>query len=319
MGYWSGYDDYRHGPTKKISLAQVFKGAPRKRLVADIVNMVRDYRRTPYEHEGSIQAGIRSALCLAGERWPVADDEARGLLAAAFKKTGVKRPGWWEGQAEYTAPREVCHWCFIELPEDLRRSGKRSAYCSMECVNRAIAKRVEGPKGQGDPVYKACHAAISRLRAKPRDCEHCKKPFRSDRSYQRLCSKACRDAARTTVEERCCEHCSTVFRPHVSKKSEDAGAGKFCSSACRWAYERKNPPTYECACVLCSTPFTGERKNAIYCSNRCLQMFTRMRQGEWPKRMNTPLFDYYFITLAKRQEPTPLTTEIFDSWFQDAA
>lgn len=83
--------------------------------------------------EGPLRAGIRADLCRHGWRWQDADDAARELLASAFRAVRANRPGWDEGQLEWTKEagtlieRSTCANCHKPLPEG------RPKFCSNLC------------------------------------------------------------------------------------------------------------------------------------------------------------------------------------------
>lgn len=83
--------------------------------------------------EGPLRASIRADLCLQGWRWKDADELARDVLAAAFRRVGASRPSWNEGQLEWTIEagtlieRTRCVRCHKPLPEGHHK------FCSHHC------------------------------------------------------------------------------------------------------------------------------------------------------------------------------------------
>lgn len=73
--------------------------------------------------EGPLRQGIRSDLCREGWNWHDADQMAREMLAECFRRTGANRPGWEEGQLEWTVhagtliERTRCARCHGPLPD----------------------------------------------------------------------------------------------------------------------------------------------------------------------------------------------------------
>ncbi len=84
--------------------------------------------------EGPLRAGIRADLCRQGWKWQDADDMAREMLAAAFRKVNAVRPTWNEGQLEWTIhegtliERTRCVRCHKPLPEGHHK------FCSNTCA-----------------------------------------------------------------------------------------------------------------------------------------------------------------------------------------
>ena len=72
----------------------------KKNLVDAAMDILRDWRSSPFEFEGAVRHGIRSALCLEHWSWRDADHEASQTLGMAFRLLGVERPKWHEGQGE---------------------------------------------------------------------------------------------------------------------------------------------------------------------------------------------------------------------------
>ncbi|OWK20076.1 hypothetical protein AJ88_33085 [Mesorhizobium amorphae CCBAU 01583] len=61
---------------KKLAKHPIFGADKRKHVVNQMMDVMADWRLSPFEFEGSCRAGLRSALCLAGHSWQRADDEA---------------------------------------------------------------------------------------------------------------------------------------------------------------------------------------------------------------------------------------------------
>lgn len=84
-----------------------------------------------FAHEGEFIAALRSALCLAGWPWPVADQTARDVVAEALRKARARRPSWAEGQRAYVGIEvkdSVCRHCGIGL------TARQVHYCSNRCA-----------------------------------------------------------------------------------------------------------------------------------------------------------------------------------------
>ncbi|MEF9604351.1 hypothetical protein O4J55_19200 [Paracoccus sp. PXZ] len=101
--------------------------------------------------EGPLRAGIRANLCRQGWGWMGADAMAREMLEEAFRAVRATRPGWDEGQPEWTIhagmliERTRCARCHGPLPEGHHK------FCGTVCAasyNQRLAtrKRAQGEK-----------------------------------------------------------------------------------------------------------------------------------------------------------------------------
>lgn len=83
--------------------------------------------------EGPLRADLRADLCRQGWRWGDADRMAREMLDDAFRAVRANRPGWEEGQPEWTIHagtmigRTQCAHCHKPLPDG------RPKFCSNRC------------------------------------------------------------------------------------------------------------------------------------------------------------------------------------------
>lgn len=108
-------------------------------LVKELVAVIRlafaaGATATLFGLEGPLRAGIRADLCRQGWRWQDADDMAREMLGEAFRAVRATRPGWDEGQPEWTIhagtliERTRCARCHAPLPEGHHK------FCSNVCA-----------------------------------------------------------------------------------------------------------------------------------------------------------------------------------------
>ncbi|RNI21005.1 hypothetical protein EB844_00145 [Paracoccus pantotrophus] len=108
-------------------------------LVKELVAVIRlafaaGATATLFGLEGPLRAGIRADLCRQGWRWQDADDMAREMLDEAFRAVRATRPGWDEGQPEWTIhagtliERTRCARCHAPLPEGHHK------FCSNVCA-----------------------------------------------------------------------------------------------------------------------------------------------------------------------------------------
>lgn len=85
--------------------------------------------------EGPLRAGIRANLCLGGWKWLAADKAAMVTVEGALRRVRAVRPGWYEGQREWTVSagdliqRTRCVKCHKPLPEG------HFKYCGRLCAN----------------------------------------------------------------------------------------------------------------------------------------------------------------------------------------
>ncbi|MDA5240621.1 hypothetical protein EXN32_25205 [Agrobacterium tumefaciens] len=338
-GYKSGYTDFRYGtPKKKVTLAPVFRGDERKRVINEVMDALKDWRDSPFENEGALRSGMRSALCLKGHSWDVSDAEAAALLTASFQHIGVQRPRWDQGQREHTESDGRCIWCFCEI--EASQWGTRSKFCSAECATQMRAvrggewnQRVSGiardalriVKRQALPLIECLHCGTSfrpeemdkrgrrfcsptcaahfHKPARLADCRHCGKSFTMNNHNQKFCSKKCTSVFLRVIKPKECLHCKTMFRPRSRKAS-------YCSLACRDAGSR--PAIYPGTCVWCGVRFLGKSPYAKFCSTNHKSMDYQQRSGR--KNLKRPV-----RTVIPFVPMHMLTAEVFDGWFRRAA
>lgn len=308
-GLFVGLTEYRYGPpedARPITLAgpkkhvPIFRGEKRTHAVNRALDVMRDWRQSPFEHEGPVRAGIRSALCLAGHGWHRSDQQAAEIVAEALRLMGAKRPTWEQGQRHYVEPRENCKWCGIELePGDMV-----AGFCSEEHARFARQHWGFETRSIADAAFSAVDRAMRRLAQKPRKCEECGTKFRPQRegSDQRFCSLQCSAAHRAKeTPPRPCDHCGTVFTPHFGRMNLDQ---RFCSKKC--AYEHRAYERFDRTCACCGAPFVTSSHKALYCSMRCAQIVSGFRTGRnLPKRVSGPVLDYLF-----RRQGLRITSEV---------
>lgn len=123
-------------PPKRRKLGQ--------RRVESLVRELAQVVRTAFEAgeigslfglEGPLRAAIRADLCREGWAWKDADDMAREMLDKTFRTVRANRPGWDEGQREWTVhagtliERTLCIRCKAPLPEGHHK------FCSSLCAS----------------------------------------------------------------------------------------------------------------------------------------------------------------------------------------
>lgn len=231
-GWSAGYQQYRHGAKQDIKLAggprlqPLFRGDKRKHVVSEIMDMLRDWRLSPFEHEAATTQALRSGLCLKGHGWPLSDMEASALVAEAFFLLGPERPSWEAGQPDYVEPRENCRWC--RRPVGPYRSG----LCSAHCATMWIMHREYQDDARTDAMRRKATKLLSKERHAPRACKHCGTSFRpwSSAVEASFCSKPCmyawRDSEAAARHEKTCDWCGGAFRAKTA-------AARFCKPLCQ--------------------------------------------------------------------------------------
>jgi predicted nucleic acid-binding Zn ribbon protein len=144
-GIGRDYVVYRYGPPARSTKPRSrLKGRQRDDLVRVAVAIMQRWEASRWQFEGPVRAGLRSAFCLNGWRWDVADVEAAAIAHDALVRIGAGvRPSWQEGQPEFTQYGVLPNWrthcahCHRPIPEDEDRK-----YCSLEC-GRAAASRMQ--------------------------------------------------------------------------------------------------------------------------------------------------------------------------------
>lgn len=315
----AGYTEYRYGTAKAPSLPQVFRGNARISAINQIMDVLDDWRNSPFENEGDVRHGVRSGLCLKGFSWGIADHEAAALLSEAFGRKGNARPTWEEAQRWYTEPQENCRACG-KLLMGAVKNGTRIMYCSTECANLAW-KSVE-VRRSADKTYSAIYRAALRFRFNPVPCKECSREFRPRHEGQQLCSYVCAQASLRTLEEVSCEHCMTIFRPKTIET-------KFCSQRCYFEHSRAQKVAL--ICDLCAIDFIGtpRKKAGTFCCNEhakaAAQIKKKAKAAADAGRVYRPMGphrEYALRMIEEYRRPTNviyLTAEIFDSWFKAAA
>lgn len=333
-GGHSGWKEYRYGDSnaRPITLAsqkpkQIFRGKDRDHVVNEALNVMRDWRSTPFEYEGPVRAGLRSALCMKGHGWAISDHEAGEIVREGLRRIGATRPTWDQGQRYYSDPRENCRWCYAPIaPEDMS-GGRSRLFCSDHCRRAAYVAWDMKNAATGDAMAREAYRAIYREKVPTRECEQCRNAFtpQRERADTRFCSLRCfSESRRLLIPECACQNCGTMFRPSSSnleakfcgKKCADAAkriyqprscqmcsthfiptreSNYFCSSAC--ARRGRGFRKVEAVCQWCCEAFLATRADATYCSTGCARFAFRVKIGRI-KRITPPVFDFLFQIAA---------------------
>lgn len=327
MRFHSTWREYRYGSKKKpVTLAPIFRGKHREHAIEGILTRLRDWRQSPFEHEGPARAGVRSALCLAGHGWERADLEAASLVADGLKRIGARRPSWDEGQWQYANPRETCYRCGGAIDEYDQGRGYR--YCSDLCA-RATRQHFSDELPYDHELMRRGYWQLVISNSPAYDCEQCGRRFKSwrkDEQTPRYCSQKCAGQARLKPEQPCawcqtmfrpqservtccsrecgnrmayarrqerapektCPHCKSIFRPRAAN-------AVFCSKPCQRAadFRRKNPPKPPrvAVCIVCQSTFEAQKHNAQLCSPECSQERKKeMARQRWRAKRGSAFF-----------------------------
>ncbi len=281
----------------RISLAgngrqqKVFRREKRRHVLDQVMDVLRDWRLSPWENEAATVHGVRAALCLEGHGWHKANDEATALVAGAMMQIAPERPSWDQGQREYSVPEDYCNWCHSPMPEDTGR--KR--FCSVECARAAIQWRDYETTYKDSVIGNAAYYVVRRSRHPVKPCKHCGTPFHPENKSTVFCSTKCMGLHKRTIPAKPCAACGTPFRPHTSN------AGLYCSPACAATSGRR--PQYEKTCAWCFSRFMAKMPTATCCSSVCTSYYGRAKRGEL-KQATAHVIDYLF-----RQQGLRITQE----------
>ncbi|SKA26291.1 hypothetical protein SAMN05428963_11059 [Consotaella salsifontis] len=301
-GWSSGYREYRYGSLRPVTLAgkkpdPVFRGDQREHAVERAMGVLRDWKQSPFEHEGPVRAGIRSALCLRGHGWHKADRQAETIVSDAFQLLGVKRPKWEEGQRHYVEPRENCKWCSAPIEDGDRLSG----FCCLEHARAAHQHWGFETRTNANRAYAEVSRAISRLGQKPRVCDQCGARFRPqwETSQQRFCSRECLALSqRVPTRVFTCAACGKGFEVDATTSRGSRGR-RFCSPECGKMAPKLQPTTIR-ECVVCGSRFAAKSSLAKFCGNACSLTHGRLSRGKMPKSATPTAFDYMLVQQGAR-------------------
>lgn len=278
----SEWQEYRHGekrpvyaPGKDPIVKRVIDGDKRKHVVGKVVEQLEGWTSTPFEHEGSTRAGLRSGLCLNGLRWPLADLVAADLVASALREMGAQRPSFEQGQPEYVHELIYCAHCSRELGEDDVSANRARRYCSVECAKAAMAKQSMRHREKNDKFKRSAQAIV----------------------YQ------------AKIAERTCVECGGSFRPQSEGKAQ-----KFCSQRCAGASNQKAMAAQgvPCVCTFCGGAYMAGNHKSRHCSTACYKADAKLKAGQKPRQLTRPLFDHFFTQPNNASRPVWLTPDRFD-------
>lgn len=318
-GYWGGYSSHRYGndqSVKRSIFPAIIKGQKRNDVTECAIDLLRQWRSSPFENEGQTIAGLRSSFCLMGYGWQHAHHEASTIVASAITILGYARPTWVQGQPDYVEARDTCSWCEGAMPDDLAGI-HRAKFCSSVCATSAIAHRHTHEGDKLRVVYETARQTIERSKNPKRNCEHCERAFRPIFDNGRFCSHRCATSASKELKPINCQSCGKKFEPrnqhnkfcskecasndrviHADRPCKQCGihfkpptgTSFYCSKTC--TDEAKRGARVQTECVVCGDEFVARLKGAKFCSTRCTSLHYRIEKREWPKKLNPPIFDY---------------------------
>lgn len=262
----AGWSAYRYGSATPISLPRIFSGEARRYMVDKVLDVLRDWRQSPFEREGSTRAGIRAGLCLDGHGWRQADIEAEALVAESLHRMGAKRPNWGEGQPWHTIGKDNCMNCRGLLDDEDIANHRR--FCCEECATAARKANEELFQHAMRLSYNSAYYVATKEALPEKDCEWCGVRYKPVHLEQRFCSKSCAQHERAgdrLVKPKPCLHCGNPFRGAQVE-------AKFCSAACRVGYVAKHGSLArlpEQHCEHCKAVFRPKAAGAKYCSRNC--------------------------------------------------
>ncbi|MDX3975797.1 hypothetical protein [Shinella sp.] len=246
-------------------LGPILKKARRDHVVSRIMDMMRDWRSSPFEKEGACRHGLRIGFCLQGHSWRKSDFEAAEIVAEAIRILGLERPTWDEGQVEHVSSSQNCAICWSEMPGATR--GQR--YCSTACATVALRSKGRKQKNYQGSALKSAWRLISKERTPKRACEFCGTMFHPARTVNRFCSFSCvtkHQLGDRLLADIVCECCARRFKP-------DSRRSKYCSQTCagimRLRKERERLASTVLQCPHCGDDFTPTADRQIYCTPAC--------------------------------------------------
>ena len=302
----------RYGRERKPSLAPIFKGEKRRHVIDDVMDILRDWRFSAFEHEGACWHGIRQSLCLQGYSWGRSDFEAFQIVAEGLRTLGATRPTWWQGQREYCQYENVrseCVHCCGSIPDDRRDKGG-VYYCSDDCRRFSALRHREKMERQVSMSEHLAALAVKSVKlrdSRRRHCQHCQAlfvPTRQGARDQQHCSLKCAKAAITVHHPKPCDQCGEMFKP----RSANGHVKRFCSMQCAGRYRAEHVAEYrqqpEKSCTVCRSIFrpTAITGKDVYCSRTCRSVARNLRRRA-----------------VKTTNVIYLTVEIFDQVFDRAA
>ncbi len=357
LGLYSGsnYAEYRYGPKNKKAEPHkpIYSEERRKSLISQVMDVMQDWRFSPFEYEATIRHSLRQAMCIKGYAWSASDIEASQIVAHALKTMRAVRPDWIEGQWHYAVAREDCAWC--SGPIDEQGQGRGERFCSPVCAKSAYIYRDYEQTAREDEIGRSAYRMIVRSKAPVKTCDYCNQPFQrfgaqwksnENRSGRIYCSIECKAKDQATLTPVPCECCGREFQPlkskakYCSRKCSAEAAHKpldltckecgkgfrrspsrigvkanvYCSAACSRA--GGSTKRYEFECTWCNAPYVATTKKKKFCSNTCACANADFAAGRWkPRKISGPIFDHVFTKPINARWERRLTPQRLDWLF----
>jgi len=260
----------RAGRTKD-RIAPILSKARRRHVVDQIMDTLRDWRSSPFQHEASCRHGLRIGFILQGNSWARSDHEAAGIVAEAFRYLGAERPTWDEGQPEHVSASSNCAICWAPLSGQQR--GER--YCSTRCAETALRVRGREKANYVGAALRSAYRLITKEKAPPRNCNYCGVQFRSDRPDALFCSHACVSRWQkgdALLKDIVCEGCGRTCK---APSRSATCCSKTCAGIVKARKEKESLASTILECPLCKVQFTPATRHQIYCSPECTSVIAK--------------------------------------------
>jgi predicted nucleic acid-binding Zn ribbon protein len=280
-------DSFRPRLASPITIRPITPDSKLSPMVRQTAEFLRPYQSNRWEHEATALASLRSTFVEAGQGFAAAEAEALDIIRRAFNLLGrgvETRVSWEDGQRYITYGPARCVWCFGEMDEEDRTSGRR--FCSPHCARSAITHfDYDGPYSNSPLAWHAGY--ILRLdRQESRRCVVCSKSFKTTSHETQTCSPACKKVWQAgKLEMRNCRRCDAPFQPLNSQ-------AEFCGPRCLHLSKEhvKKARRHEAIanqpgrlCAHCSTIFRPKRvgcETDRYCSESCQKAAAYQRQRQ---------------------------------------
>lgn len=313
-GAFTGYTSYRYGTDYKTSrdlavpIHDINESAkhwnPRKphkarlpkpareRIVAMLMDMLRDWENSPWEDEAETLYALRAVFLQMGWAWSLSDAEAADLLRLAYSRLGQgieRRPKWEEGQAYVTTSHTLCNWCAGPLDPFAIEIGNR--FCCKEHARKAADLRDYEHRFRETEIGKNADAMLRRVDLPIRkECARagCHEHFRPTETGALYCSEACNHAVKEARKKakrheaiaeqpkKLCAHCNEPFAPKT-RTARDIDL--YCTEKCQKAaaYQRAKArgaikprpkldlPEIHCQFEGCGEMFKPSTRRARFC------------------------------------------------------
>lgn len=163
----------------------------RNRIIEAVAAVLSQWDTSRFQFEASCRTGLRSALCMNGWPWAVADREAADLVESALRRIGAERPSWKEGQPEWTQDgalpieRENCLRCRRPLPDGHWK------FCGRLCAKAWRYARMDRDRIIELSAQRAAQREAWSAQQPMKACRHCGIYYRPRWLSQKYCGQSC--------------------------------------------------------------------------------------------------------------------------------